>query len=139
MSRRAWRRTAALILSWISLVTLVYSGLLPAPVLDDFVWVVAGFGLKPFWVVVAAGELVVAIGVTSRRSWARAIAILIGAWLLVNGVSGLVGAVFLAAQGLWPNPFALVDTVMGLLVLYGMGARWSPPSASSDREAISRR
>lgn len=132
MSRRAWRRTTALILAWTSLVTVFYSGLLPAPVLDDVVCCVAGFGLKPFWVLIALGELAVAIGVTRRHGWARLIAILFGAWLLVVGVSGLVGAVWQVAQGHWPNVLSLVDLAMGLLVLYGMGARWSRRPASAE-------
>ncbi len=135
MSRRAWRRTTALILGWTSFMTLAYSGLLPAPVLDDVVWMVAGFGLKPFWVVVAAGELTVAIGVTRRHPWARVIAILFGAWLLVTGVSGLFAGIWRGA----PIPFSLVDVAMGLLVLYGVGARWSRRPAPLDPEATLRR
>lgn len=134
MSRRAWRRTTALILGWTALVTLVYSGFIPAPVFDDVVLVVAGFVLKPFWVAVAAGELAVAVGVTRRYRWARLIAILIGAWLLVIGVSGVVGAIGQVAQGQWPNPFELVDVVLGILVLYGMGARWSPRRGAPETE-----
>ena len=134
MSRRAWRRTTALILGWTALVTLVYSGFLPAPVLDDVVWLIAGLGWKPFWVAVAVGELAIAIGVMRHYRWARTIAILFGAWLLALGASGVIG---LVAQGQWPNPSALVDGVLGILVLYGMGARWSPRPRPAEHESES--
>jgi len=105
MSRRAWRRTTALILGWASLVTVFYAGLLPAPALDDIVWVVAGFGLKPFWIVVAAGELAVAIGVTRRHHWAR-ILVLYG-MAAMCALPFVLRAAFCPARCLAPTRWAL--------------------------------
>ncbi len=105
MSRRAWRRTTALILGWASLVTVFYAGLLPAPALDDIVWVVAGFGLTPFWIVVAAGELAVAIGVTRRHHWAR-ILVLYG-MAAMCALPFVLRAAFCPARCLAPTRWAL--------------------------------
>jgi hypothetical protein len=123
MSGRAWRRGTALILGLMAATTLLYSGMLPAPILDDVRWMVGGgLVLKPFPVAVAVGELAVAVGVLRRYRWARIAAILFGAWLVGVGVIGFIGPV---ARGGWPDPFALVDVLFGVLVLYGMGARWN--------------
>ena len=135
MKRSTWRRIAVLIVAWGSFTLLLYGGFMRAPILDDVIWIVATVAFKPFWLVVAAAEAAVAVGLAGRQGWARTLGLLYGAWLLVAAVTELAGSL---SGGAPFNPFALVNISLGLLLLYGLGARWRermPRAGDGETEA----
>jgi hypothetical protein len=120
---RAWLRLAAAILAAEGVLTLVYSGFLPSPILPEIGLAVPILGrLTIFWSVVGAANLAAAAGVARRRRWGRALAVAMGAVGMTSSGAGLVAALTGA------DPTSLLSGLVGIalaaIVLYAVLRRW---------------
>jgi hypothetical protein len=120
---RRWLRLAAAILAAEGILTLVYSGLLPSPILPEIGLSVPILGrLTIFWSVVGAAYLAAAAGVASRGRWGRALALVMGAVGLTSSSVDLGVAVTRA--DLMSVASGLVGIALAATVLYAVLRRW---------------
>ena len=120
---RTWLRLAAAILAAEGILTLVYGGYLPPPILPEIGLSVPILGWVPvFWGVRAGVSLVAAAGVASRRRWGRAIAAMIAAAQVTVAGASLVAA--LVRADLASMPGGLVEGGLAAVVLYAVLRRW---------------
>ena len=90
---RPWLRLAATILAAEGILTFVYAGFLPSPILTDIGVSVPILGrLTIFWGVVGSAYLAAAVGVASRRRWGRALAVVMAGVGLTSSSVGLIAA-----------------------------------------------
>jgi hypothetical protein len=128
----AWRRAAAAILGTEGLLTAVYAGFVPAPLLSDVGVEVPLLGRLPMlWVVVGAVRLAAAAGVAMSAAWGRVLAIVVQVPTVVLAAAGVAGA-FLR--------LGLVDIVWGsvwlgldVTVLFAVVRRWPVPAPPAQR------
>ena len=120
---RRWLRLATAILAAEGVLTLLYSGFLPSPILPEIGLYVPILGwLTIFWSVVAAAYLAAAVGVASRRRWGRALAVVMGAVGMTSSSVGLVAA--LTGADLMSVSSGLVGIALTATVLYAVLRRW---------------
>jgi hypothetical protein len=105
------------------ILTLLYSGFLPSPILPEIGLSVPILGrLTIFWSVVGAAYLAAAIGVASRRRWGRALAVVMGAVGMTSSSVGLVAA--LTGADLMSVSSSLVGIALAATVMYTVLRRW---------------
>ena len=120
---RSWLRLAATILAAEGILTFVYAGFLPSPILTDIGVSVPILGrLTIFWGVVGTAYLAAAVGVASRRRWGRALAVVMAGVGLTSSSVGLIAA--LTGADLMSVSSGLVGIAMAAIVLYAVLRRW---------------
>jgi hypothetical protein len=120
---RIWLRLAAAILAAEGILTLMYGGFLPSPILPEIGVSVPIVGrLTVFWGVMAGADLVAAAGVASRRRWGRALAAVLAAVAVTFSGLSLVAALTHADPGAVPG--GLVGIGLAGIVLYAVLRHW---------------
>ena len=121
--QRFWLRLAAAILAAEGILTLVYAGFLPSPILQEIGVSVPILGwVTIFWGVLAGVYLVAAAGVASRRRWGRALAAIIAAVQVTLSGASLVAALIHADFASLPRGF--VEIGLAVVVLYAVLRQW---------------
>lgn len=118
-----WPRLTAAILAAEGILTLLYGGFQPSPILPEIGVSVPILGrLTVFWSVVGAAYLVAAVGVASRRRWGRALAAVMGAVAMTFAGANLVTA--LTGADLMSVPGALVGIAPAAFMLFAVLRQW---------------